>query len=235
MKILEFQNVTFSYAESPVLEKVSFSVDSGDFLGLIGPNGAGKSTILKLALNLEKPDSGKIILFGKERFNDWQKIGYVPQRSTFDHTFPATALEVAAMGAKPENEANAIKALGEVGMEHLAEERIGELSGGQIQRVFLAHALVNDPDLLLLDEPLTGIDVEQQEKFCSLLRDLNKKGKTIVMVSHDLTYVANLVSKVACINKTLFFSEKQKAGKKAIFACEGFGPNGNPEHHHQNP
>jgi len=184
LNILEFDKISFSYAGEPTLEDVSFAVQKGDFIGIIGPNGAGKSTLFKIALGLEKPTKGSVKLFGKKQpdFSDWHKIGFVPQKVQFDPNFPASVFEVAAMGlaqklgpmplSKEQKQAVA-EALAEVGLEDKADKRIGELSGGQMQRAFLARALVSKPALLLLDEPTTGIDSDQQEKFCCLLERLH--------------------------------------------------------------
>jgi len=214
--VLEFAHISFSYAGEPTLEDVSFSVQKGDFLGIIGPNGAGKSTLFKIALGLETPTTGSVRLFGNKQadFSNWHCIGFVPQKVQFDPNFPASVFEVAAMGLAQNSglmplsvqQKIAIRnALHEVGLESQASKRIGELSGGQMQRAFLARALVSKPDLLLLDEPTTGIDSAQQEKFCCLLERLHKAGITIVIISHDLTFMSYLVNKVICINRKVFY------------------------------
>jgi zinc transport system ATP-binding protein len=211
---LEFKDVTFSYSKEPALENVSFSIKAGEFIGVIGPNGSGKSTLLKVAMGLEKPQNGEVLLFGEKGFNDWHRVGYVQQKPSFGPDFPATVFEVASMGlfyklgVRPlskEDKKAVHLALHEVGLEEQYSKRIGELSGGQIQRALLARALVGQPEMLLLDEPTTGIDAVQQEKFCCLLDRLHQKGITIVMVSHDLTFISQLVDNVLCINKQLHY------------------------------
>ncbi|MFA6329839.1 MAG: metal ABC transporter ATP-binding protein [Candidatus Micrarchaeia archaeon] len=232
--ILEFDGISFSYAGEPTIEAVSFAVKKGDFLGIIGPNGAGKSTLFKIALGLEKPTSGSVKLFGKKQpdFSDWHRIGFVPQKVQFDPNFPASVFEVAAMGLaqKPgilplssEQKWAVLDALNEVGLEKQADRRIGELSGGQMQRAFLARALVSKPDLLLLDEPTTGIDSEQQEKFCCLLERLHENGITIVIISHDLTFMSYLVNKVICINRRVFFCGHPKDIAKSGALPKAYG------------
>lgn len=232
--VLEFEKISFSYAGEPTIEDVSFAVQKGDFLGIIGPNGAGKSTLFKIALGLEKPTSGSVKLFGTKQtdFSDWTRIGFVPQKVQFDPNFPASVFEVAAMGLaqKPglmplssEQKRAVNEALHEVGLEKQADRRIGELSGGQMQRAFLARALVSKPDLLLLDEPTTGIDSAQQEKFCCLLERLHKAGITIVIISHDLTFMSYLVNKVICINRKMFFCGHPKEIAKSGALPKAYG------------
>jgi len=232
--VIEFADISFSYAGEPTIEAVSFAVQKGDFLGIIGPNGAGKSTLFKIALGLEKPTSGSVKLFGTKQtdFSDWHRIGFVPQKVQFDPDFPASVFEVAAMGltqtksvmplSKGQIKAVA-NALHEVGLENQANNRIGELSGGQMQRAFLARALVSRPDLLLLDEPTTGIDSAQQEKFCCLLERLHKAGITIVIISHDLTFMSYLVNKVICINRKMFFCGHPKDIAKSGALPKAYG------------
>ncbi|MEM4348692.1 MAG: ABC transporter ATP-binding protein [Candidatus Anstonellaceae archaeon] len=214
MKILEFSKVTFGYDHEPVLQDATLEVEKGDFFGILGPNGAGKSTLLKIALGLLRPWSGKVRLFGKENFSEWEKVGYVPQKPTFEKFFPATVFEIVSMGLRPfpswsgptESQKKAVlETLNEVGIERKKDELVGNLSGGQLQRVLLAKALVGKPQLLLLDEPTSGIDAEFEEKFCCLLERINKEGTTIVLVTHDMTFMSYLVNKVACVNRRVYF------------------------------
>ncbi|MEM4555039.1 MAG: ABC transporter ATP-binding protein [Candidatus Anstonellaceae archaeon] len=217
MKILEFSKVTFGYDREPIVQDATLEVEKGDFFGIIGPNGAGKSTLLKIALRLLRPWSGKVRLFGKEDFNEWEKVGYVPQKPNFEKSFPATVFDVVSMGLRPfpswrgldELQKKAVlETLDEVGMRRKKDELVGNLSGGQLQRVLLAKALVGKPQLLLLDEPTSGIDAEFEEKFCCLLERINKEGTTIVLVTHDMTFMSYLVNKVACINRRVYFCGK---------------------------
>jgi len=232
--VLEFEKISFSYAGEPTIESVSFAVQKGDFLGIIGPNGAGKSTLFKLALGLEKPTFGKVRLFGKDqaKFSEWSRVGFVPQKVQFDPNFPASVFEVASMGLAQSQgimplsagqKKEVSNALHEVGLESQSNKRIGELSGGQMQRVFLARALVSKPDLLLLDEPTTGIDSAQQEKFCCLLERLNKAGMTIVIISHDLTFMSYIVNKVICINRKVFYCGHPKDIAKSGALPKAYG------------
>jgi zinc transport system ATP-binding protein len=215
--LIEIKNVSFSYGHTKVLAKVSFPINEGDFLSLIGPNGSGKTTLIKIILGLLPPSSGEVRILGKPLavFKDWHKLGYVPQKAThIDPFFPVSVKEVVSMGLvaskriprfKKENESPSIRnALARVGMESFMNWRIGRLSGGQQQRVFIARAIVNQPCLLFLDEPTTGVDSETQGHFYDMLDVLNKKESiTIVMVTHDIGIVNKHVTRVACLNQRL--------------------------------
>ena len=215
--IIEFQNVTFSFGSRIALQHVSATIHKGDYVGLIGPNGAGKTTLIKVLLGLLKPSSGTVRLFGQDikTFKEWHKIGYVPQKATsFDATFPATVKEVVAMGRfslagighpLDANDRERIDhTLRLTGLEKLADRRIGELSGGQQQKVFIARALASEPELLILDEPTTGVDAKSQHDFYHFLHGLNTlHNLTLILISHDTDVVNTHVSKLLCINSTL--------------------------------
>lgn len=210
---VKVDRVSYDYGQDMILDDISFSVEEGDLLGIIGPNGAGKTTLFNCMLGLVEGYRGKIEIFGedirKNRRKVLQQIGYVPQKKFIEEGFPATVWEIVSLGAaatrKPSRE-KVIWALETVGMVDYGKRRIGELSGGQQQRVFIAKALVNDPRLLILDEPATAIDVEAQNKFYSLVKKLNKENHiTIIWSSHDLEAINSLANKVACINRSMFF------------------------------
>ncbi|MCL4374562.1 metal ABC transporter ATP-binding protein [Patescibacteria group bacterium] len=203
--IVNINNVGFRYQHEPVLENINLTIKWGDFLGLVGPNGSGKTTLLKIIVGLIKPDSGSVELFGQSqsRFTDWAKIGYVPQKAALSNpTFPVTVAEAVGMnGGDPET---IRRALAGVAMENKMTQPLNELSGGQQQRVFIARALVSRPQLLILDEPTVGVDIDSQLQFYRLLKNLNQKhALTLVLVSHDIDVVAHETKTVACINKTL--------------------------------
>lgn len=210
---VKVDGVSYDYGQGTILEYVSFSVEEGDLLGIIGPNGAGKTTLFNCMLGLIERYRGNIQIFGEDiRKNRrvLQQIGYVPQKKSIEEGFPATVQEIVALGAtrKPSRE-KITSALETVGMLEYSKRRIGELSGGQQQRVFIAKSLVNDPRLLILDEPATAIDVEAQNKFYSLVKKLNKENHiTIIWSSHDLEAINSLANKVACINRSMFFHGK---------------------------
>ena len=210
MNIVEIKNLTVLYDSVKALDDVSFSINQNDFLGIIGPNGAGKSTLFSCMLGLLQNYEGEIKFFGqdiKKSKKYLKEIGYVPQKPIFEKNFPATVREVVRMGLLrniPEKRVDEV--LQQVWIHELANRRIGELSGGQQQRVFIAKALASEPKILILDEPVTGIDASSTEIFYSILRDLNQKQNiTIIWSSHDLDAVNKLANKVACLNKTLFF------------------------------
>lgn len=217
--LITIDNVSFRYNESRVIEHVNLDIQQGEYVGIIGPNGSGKTTLLRLILGLLVPQSGTIYLFGKpvQQVKDWSKIGYIPQKATqFDSQFPITVNEIVSLGriAKKglfgkfthDDEQVIRRAIEMADISNLKHTLMTELSGGQQQRVFIAKALASEPDILILDEPTVGVDVESQEKFYTLLSHLNKKeGKTIIIVSHDIDVIANEVSTIACINKHLVY------------------------------
>ena len=224
MSIVEIKNLTVKYPDVKALDNVSFTVNQGDFLGIIGPNGAGKSTLFDVMLNLNTKYQGTLKFFGediKKSKKYLNEIGYVPQKPIFEKNFPATVNDVVRMGLRKESDENKIdKILQQLWIHELSNRRIGELSGGQLQRVFIAKALVNNPKILILDEPVTGIDQQSIELFYSILRELNSKQKiTIIWSSHDLDAVNKLANHVACLNRTLFFhgmSEKFFSDDKLV-------------------
>jgi zinc transport system ATP-binding protein len=217
--LVEVVDVCFGYGAERVLDHVTLQIRSGDFLGIIGPNGSGKTTLLRIMLGLLRPDAGRVRLFGADvaAFRDWHRIGYVPQKAVaFESRFPASVFEVVLSGRcgraglgrryRAEDRAISEQALQTVGMSDYRHRLIGRLSAGQQQRVFIARALASRPDLLLLDEPTVGVDLDAQEQFYSLLRRLNREmGTTLVLVSHDIAVVAHEVAQLACLNRSLVF------------------------------
>lgn len=231
--IFEFRHVSFRYEREVVLEDITFSIQSGDYVGLVGSNGSGKTTLLKILLGIFRPTVGQVFLFGQaqEHFHDWQKIGYVPQYVfRGDQAFPATVREIVESGHpkhgflsfcsfKRRGCGDVRKALKQAGILRLEDRRIGELSGGERQRVFIARALMSRPELLVLDEPTTGIDQASEKAFYDLLGDLNQAGMTIVLVSHDIEAVARQVKKVICLNRRLIcFGSPSKLEDEEVLA-----------------
>jgi len=215
--VVEMRDVWFSYDGPPVLEGVNLAVEEGDFLGIIGPNGGGKTTLLKLIVGLLRPDRGTIKVFGVEPWKLGEKrnlIGYVPQRSEAERFFPITVYEVAALGRlhrrrwlrrlTDEDREEIRLALERMGMLEHRDKLFGELSGGQQQRALLARALAQNPKLLVLDEPTSGIDQPSQEGFFSLLSKLHRSGMTVIMVSHDVGVITRWVTKIACLSRRLY-------------------------------
>lgn len=209
---LEFSHVGFSYGAAPTLEDVSLRVGAREFWALIGPNGGGKSTLLKLALGLLAPDSGEIRVFGKPPAEARARVGYVPQFATFPRDFPLAVEQVVLQGRldgrnwwrpmRKGDRAAVRAALDRVGVADLVARPIGALSGGQLQRVMIARALVADPALLLLDEPTAHVDTDAETSFFDLLAGL-RDSMAIVMVSHDVGLVSRHVDRIACLNRTL--------------------------------
>ena len=211
--IIKLKNVTFGYKDNLVLNNINLDIKKGDYVGIIGANGVGKSTLLKLMLNEIKPLDGSVDIFETNinEFKDWKRVGYVNQKAnSFVSSFPATVQEVISMNLSSKiglfrsinkkHLKEVDRALELVGMEEHKNKLIGELSGGQQQKVFIARSLVNFPEVLFLDEPTVGIDLHAQNDFYSLLSKLNKKlNLTIIMVSHDISIVKHEVKKLICV------------------------------------
>lgn len=209
--LIKIENLTFGYEKQPVLEDVNLEVFEKDFLGVIGPNGGGKTTLLKLVLGLVKPDKGSIS-FGKELEGRKKSIGYLPQVRHIDKKFPITVSDVILSGgmmqnsisSKSELKGKAEKLLKDMGLTALRNKAIGELSGGQMQRVFLCRALISEPKLLILDEPDTFVDNRFEGELYSRLVELNKS-IAIILVSHDVGTISSHVKTIACVNKSLHY------------------------------
>ena len=203
---LQTRNLSVSYAGRSVLRSVSFQLSAGTLTGIVGPNGAGKSTLLRAVLGLIPTDTGEVALFGSSVTKNRPRIGYVPQKQSVDWDFPVTVLDVVRMGrlarktgwgllfGRPnaEDRQAAWESLEKLGLHQLADRHIRQLSGGQQQRVFLARALCQQADIYLLDEPLTGVDAGTEETIFSLIDQLKKETKTILLVSHDLSILTRL-------------------------------------------
>ncbi|CUB34182.1 MULTISPECIES: manganese ABC transporter ATP-binding protein MntB [Bacillus] len=196
---VELDNVTVAYHKKPVLQDISLQVPEGKLIGIIGPNGAGKSTLIKTILGLVPRASGDISIYGKDYKDQRTRIGYVPQRGSVDWDFPTSALDVVLMGRygrigllkrpKKADVEMAKAALTKVGMLDYAKRQISQLSGGQQQRVFLARALCQNADIYFMDEPFAGVDAATERAIMTLLAELKEKGKTVLVVHHDLQTV----------------------------------------------
>lgn len=215
--IIEISGLSFNYGNEEVLKDITLDIHQGDYLGIVGPNGAGKTTLIKIILGLLRPSQGSIKLFGDDikKFNDWSKIGYVPQKiNNFDSHFPATVKEVVAMArfAKrglfhftTKEDANMVEnALKQVDMFMYKDRLIGDLSGGQQQKVFIARALAGQPEIIFLDEPTTGVDKKSQQSFYDVLKKLNKElNLTLVLVTHDIDRITKEAMHIACVDHVL--------------------------------
>jgi zinc transport system ATP-binding protein len=208
-EIIKLEKVTFSYAKEEFLKDITLSIYEDDFLGIIGPNGGGKTTILKLILGLLEPKNGKISVFGKSPKKARREIGYLSQFKNIDFDFPITAYEIVLLSrvgdrllkrfSKADKEAveNVMKKLG---IWKIKDKKLNELSGGEKQRVFVARAIANEPKVLILDEPMSNLDIHIQEEFYKILKKLSKN-IAIVIVDHDLEMVAKYAKEVVCVNK----------------------------------
>lgn len=223
--VIELNGVCFTYNDLSVLDGVSLTVPRNEFLGVVGPNAGGKSTLLKILLGLLEPDRGKVSIFGISPKKARRRVGYVAQYPTFPRDFPINVEQTVIMGrlgvTKPfagysrgDGEA-ADQAMVETEVDHLAGRRLDTLSGGQLQRVLVARALVSQPDLLLLDEPTSNIDTRVESEIFDLLRRLNER-MTIVVVSHDIGFISGYVQRVACLNRTLVCHDTASLDGKTV-------------------
>lgn len=207
---LAIHDLTVAYHRKPVLWDVDLDIPEGKLVGVVGPNGAGKSTLIKACLDLIPRASGEIGIYGRPYKEQRHLVAYVPQRESVDWDFPVSALDVVAMGSyrrlgwfrrvgKDEIE-KAHECLKQVGIGALANRQISQLSGGQQQRVFLARALMQDAELYLMDEPFAAVDAATEEAIVSLLRSLSEKGKTCLVVHHDLATVTTYFDWLVLLN-----------------------------------
>ncbi|MDA1257321.1 MAG: metal ABC transporter ATP-binding protein [Chloroflexi bacterium] len=217
--VCEFTDTWYSYGGEPAVEDVSFRIRQGDFAAVLGPNGSGKTTLLRLAIGLLKPARGKVELFGESssRFRDWSRVGYVPQRvEGLGLRFPATVEEIVEHGLyrgfdplaifRRHGRSEVLEAMEFAGIAHLRSRPIESLSVGQRQRALIARAIVGQPELLFLDEPVSGVDAAGRDRFHELIASLNKDhGMTVFMISHDIGAVMQGATVCACVNRTMVF------------------------------
>ena len=211
--VLSVRNLWSGYGGQPVLESVDLEIDRGDMVGIIGPNGSGKSTLIKTVLGMIKPMRGEVSILGNTGVPQREHVGYAPQTELVDWDFPVTVADVALMGryakrglfrrSTKEDRQAANAALDQVRMCELRDRLIGELSGGQRRRVLLARAMAHNPELLLLDEPMAGLDATTQHQLLDLLDELRVKGTTVVLSTHDLSCVSSRCDMACCLNRKL--------------------------------
>ncbi len=207
---LSVYDLTVAYHRKPVVWDVGFDVPAGSLVGIVGPNGAGKSTLLKAVMDLIPRASGRVQVFGGSYRKNRDRVGYVPQRESVDWDFPVDALDVVTMGlyrkvgwclpVRKKHKERAMEALDRVGIADLAFRQISQLSGGQQQRTFLARALVQDADLYLMDEPFAAVDAATERAIVDLLNDMKRRGKTVVVIHHDLQTVPDYFDYVVLLN-----------------------------------
>ena len=213
-KLIDIEHVTAAYGNKTVLRDISLTVWKGDFLGIIGPNGGGKTTLLKVILGLLPPVSGMIRFYEDRQMVPSLRIGYLPQLNNIDKKFPISVREVVTSGLASEKplfrsysasqKQRVEEILGKMGLEDLAGRAIGELSGGQLQRVLLGRSIVSRPQVLILDEPNSYVDKRFESRFYKLLDEINKES-AIILVSHDIGTVLAMVKNIACVNETLHY------------------------------
>jgi zinc transport system ATP-binding protein len=244
--VFEVNGLSYRINGTDIIKNISFIVQKGEYSALIGPNGGGKTTLIRLLLGLENPSSGSIKLFGKDKsqFKSWDKIGYVPQRvSQIDQYFPATVEEVVKMGRtakrglftrESQTDRDAVEAaMQKMDVLNLRHKLVGQLSGGQRQRVMIARALASEPEVLILDEPNTGVDMVSQNRFYTLLRELNKKdGMTIVFITHDVGVIADDIQTMLCINQTLLSCNNPHEVLSCSEMSKLYGIDAHLIHHH---
>jgi zinc transport system ATP-binding protein len=208
--IIEVKDVSFSYGENLVLKDINLNVHKGDYIGIVGPNGGGKTTLIRLILNLLQPKTGSIKVYTPN-------VSYVGQKAgDIDQQFPITVAEVVNLGT---DKASAVKAMEDVEITDLKKRLVGTLSGGQLQKVFIALALAQKPEIMFLDEPTSGIDQASQGDFYKLLKKLNQEmGITLVIISHDVDIITNEATEIAAINQSVVFY-----GKASDFVKEEHG------------
>lgn len=218
-EIVSTKNLTFRYGGNEAVENLTFAVEKGDYIALVGHNGSGKSTLVKLLLGILQPSAGSVTLFTEpiQTFSDWRRVGYLPQNiGLFNPLFPATVKEIVALGLIAQKDfprklaakdaKKVQEALTQLGIAPLADKLIGELSGGQVQRTLLARAIVNDPELLILDEPVSSVDPETREDFFQYLARVNKeKQTTILLITHDIGHSVKSTNKLLFLDKRVLF------------------------------
>lgn len=214
--IIEVEDMTVAYDVKPVLWDIDLNIPKSVLMAIVGPNGAGKSTLIKAMLDLLKPVSGKVLFNGDTYKSQREYIGYVPQSGSVDWDFPTNVLDVVLMGTYGElgwfkrpgekEKKKAYEALEKVSMAELANRQISELSGGQQQRVFLARALVQDADIYFMDEPFKGVDAKTEKSIIALLKELKDRGKTLIVVHHDLQTVEEYFDHVVLLNTQIIAS-----------------------------
>lgn len=231
-KAVEIKNLHVAYDDIYALENVNLTINEKDFLGIIGPNGGGKSTLLKSMLGIVKPSKGTIKIFGKSPFNSVIPAGYVPQFSGFDRNFPVNVQDTILTGRlfnknrmfhkyNQKDREIAYKLMKKLGIYKLKDRQIGSLSGGQLQRVLIARALVIHPEILFLDEPAANVDTRSKSEIYQLLKELNKD-ITIIIATHNMGAVSTNIKSIACLNTRLYYHGSPEINSnivKQLYGC----------------
>ncbi|PUU94209.1 MAG: zinc transport system ATP-binding protein [Halanaerobium sp.] len=229
---VELDDISVNYGNVEALKNINLKVAEGSFLGIIGPNGGGKTTLLKVILGLIEPQEGKVKVLGQPLNEVVDQIGYVPQISNFDRSFPISVLDVVLMARlggrvrffhqyQKEDIKKAEAVLEQLNLLHLKDRQIGKLSGGQLQRVLIARGLAVEPKILLLDEPTASVDARSTSQIYELLKELNKE-KTIIVVTHDMAAVSSYFDSLACLNEKLYHHGDKHLDQETteqVFGC----------------
>lgn len=236
------RDVSVAFDGTTVLEGANFDVAQGEIAAIIGPNGSGKTTLMRAILGLNPVATGEVRIFGKHLHTVRDMIGYVPQRLDFDRDFPITVREFLDLARHPHSPVSRIaQKTKEVGLSpRVLDQRLGSLSGGQLQRALMAQAILNEPAILFLDEPTTGIDVMGEATLYEIIQHLNTEHRvTVLMVSHDIATVSDLVHNVICVNRKMLCYGPPRSALTLRKMQEVFGPtqqgfyaHGHPEHRH---
>ncbi len=224
--IIAFRGVDFSYNGELVLENISIEIDRNDFVAILGPNGAGKTTLIKLLLGFLKPGKGTISILGQRPAKARKAIGYVPQYSIFDKDYPIHVIDIVKMNTltanslfpsyKKEVTVKAFSLLQKLEIQNLAYRNFHELSGGQKQRALIARALINEPEILLLDEPTASVDATMEKDIYDTLKMLNES-TTILLITHDVGFVSAYVNKICCLNRFASMHSVEELTGKSLF------------------
>ena len=227
---VEVSHISYSIQNNPILSDINFQLDDKAFLAVIGPNGGGKTTLLKIILGLLKPDEGTVHIWGQSPRSCKNRIGYVPQQKLFDQSFPITVEEIISMGRlyncklmhylTGSDKKIIERVMHETGITHLRYRRVGELSGGEQQRIFIARALASEPRILLLDEPTSNVDAASATAIYEILAQLNTL-IPIILVSHDLATVSRYVKTIACLNTTLHYHQSKEITEEMLSQTYG--------------
>jgi len=247
LPIFDVKNLSLNVSGQDILSNISLEIYAQEYIAIIGPNGGGKTTLIRVLLGLEKQTNGEARIFGKcvKDFKEWHKIGYVPQRATHvDANFPGTVEDVVNMGRtsqrklfssmSDEDRECVVDAMDKMDVFELKDKMIGTLSGGQRQRVMIARALASKPEILILDEPNTGVDMVSQKRFYALLKELNKNEKiTIVFITHDIGVIADDIARLFTINQKAIICNNPKEALSCEEMSELYGIEAHLLHNHK--